>query len=278
MSYHGRGYHTRIGFGGRLSPAVKALLIANGVVFAVQVMFFMGMERAPRGLPAYEYLTPFEKLFALTPYVAIQKLRVWQFITYSFLHDVENPLHILMNMFLLWMFGGHVESTLGRSRLFRLYFVAALAGGICMVPWYGYGIPILGASAAVFGLMAMFARLFPHQRVLIWGIFPVKARTLVFALTGLDLLMAIQGSQTGTAHLAHVGGFVVGWFFLPLERAAGRFTRTRGPQKTLRREREEQEVRAKVDKLLAKVGREGLGSLTERERDFLNRASKKFHR
>lgn len=261
------GYRTGIGSGGLLTPAVKALLIANVVVFLSQAVLRAGWPRA---------LNDFEDLFALTPAAALGGLRVWQFITYSFLHDTGNLLHILFNMFMLWMFGGEVERALGRRRFLILYFAAAFAGGVCMIPMYRGS--VVGASAAVFGVMAVYARLYPYRRLLVWGVFPVRARTLVLVLVGLDLLLAIQGSDSGTAHLAHVGGFALGWFFFRLERSFERFRRTRDIKGADRAERQDAEVRQKVDELLGKVGREGLGSLTEREREFLSRSSGRFRR
>ena len=278
MSYAGGGYQMRIRFGGPLTPAVKALLIANGAAFAVQIIFYIGWSGPVVPGPAYKGLTPFEQLFALTPALVIEKLNVWQLLTHCFLHDVENLLHVAMNMFMLWMFGGDVERALGRSRFLTLYFGAALAGGLCMMPWYFIAkyVPVLGASGAVFGVMAAYARLYPGRSLLVFGVVPVKARTLVLVLAGIDLLAAITGSDAGTAHLAHLGGFAVGWFFLSFERSAAEFKRARDFNRAARTEQEDREVRAEVDRLLAKVGRDGLGSLTGREREFLNRASKRF--
>ena len=105
-----------------------------------------------------------------------------------------------------------------------------------------------------------------------------KQRTLVLVLVGLDLFLAIQGTDSGTAHLAHVGGFALGWFFFRLERSVETFRRTREIKNVARAERQDAEVRQKVDELLAKVGRDGLGSLTEREREFLRRSSERFRR
>jgi len=252
-------------FGSLLTPAVKALLIANVAVFLAQVLLRIGSPRALGG---------FEDLFALTPEVAFGRLRVWQFVTYSFLHDTGNLLHILFNMFMLWMFGSEVERALGRRRFLALYFAAAFAGGVCMIPMYRDS--VVGASAAVFGVMAVYARLYPARLLLVWGIFPVRARTLVLVLVGLDLFLAIQGSDSGTAHFAHVGGFALGWFFFRLERSVERFRRTREMKKAGRAARQDAEVRRAVDELLAKVGREGLGSLTQSEREFLKRSSERF--
>jgi len=270
MGYsYGGGYRTRIRFGGPLTPAVRALLIANGAAFALQVAVYLGSRQAYGGLIDW---------LALRPVAAIAGLRVWQFVTYSFLHEVAAalPLHILMNLFMLWMFGGDVEQALGRRRFLTLYFAAALAAGLCMIPWYHT--VILGASGAVFGVMAMYGKLFPDRRVLIWGVFPVRARTLVLVLAALDLLFAVRGTETGTAHLAHVGGFVIGWFFLPLERAVMNARRERARRRTARSRQNEAEIRETVDRLLAKVGREGLNSLTGPEREFLKRAGKRLRR
>ncbi len=262
----------RVRFGGMLTPTVKALILANVAVFVAQFLVFVSSA----GSPPASGPTWFEELFALRPALAIEELRIWQFLTHAFLHDVSNPLHILFNLLMLWMFGGEVEATLGRRRFLRLYLGAALAGGICMIPWYDT--TILGASGAVFGVMAMYARLYPYRRLLVWGILPVQARTLMFVLVGVDLLLAIQGSATGTAHLAHVGGFAVGWFFLRLEQAGSGFRVRREAIRAQRRMRKDAETSARIDELLAKVGREGLQSLSEREREFLRRESKRYRR
>jgi membrane associated rhomboid family serine protease len=270
----------RVRIGGPITPVLKKLLIANLVVFAMQVIIYLqvGRPEVSPMAPAYKHLTGFEQLFALTPELAIGKFRVWQFITHGFLHDVGNLMHILFNMLLLWMFGGEVEAAIGSRRFGRLYFAAVLAGGLCMMPWYFIepDIPILGASAAVFAVLALFARLYPQRRLLVWGIIPVRARTLVLFLAGLDLLFAVSGSRTGTAHLAHLGGFAVGWFYLTFQRAAKQARTQRVGRQQERRERQDAEVRRRVDELLSKVGREGLGSLNAEEREFLKRASQRY--
>ena len=266
MSQYGYRPQIRFGFGGGLTPAIKTLMIVNVAVFVVQVMLRIAW---PAGL---EWLLEW---FALIPVRAIENVRVWQFVTYAFIHDTETLWHIVMNMFMLWMFGCEVERALGRSRFLVLYFAAALAGGICMIPFYQA--VSLGASGAVFGMMAMFARLFPHRRILLFGVIPMKARTLVLSIVGVEVILQLIGGD-GIAHLAHLGGFAVGWFFFSLERSAVQFWRAKESKKAARTAREEQDVRKEVDGLLAKVGRDGLSSLTDRERAFLKRASKRYRK
>ena len=274
MSYRRGGYQVRFGFGTPMTPAVKALLIANGAIFLIQVLSHSLASQSGGDR------TWFEQLFALTPGLVVERLHLWQLLTHSFLHDVQNLWHIALNMLILWMLGRDVEWALGRSRFLRLYFAAAVAGGVCMMPWYFFmkDVSVLGASGAVLGVMAMFARLFPERRLLVLGIFPVRAKTLVLILAAVDLLAAISGSDAGTAHLAHLGGMAVGWYFPSLERWFERLRRKWEFQNQQRTERHEQDIRAEVDRLLAKVGREGLGSLTDKEREFLNRTGKRFQR
>jgi membrane associated rhomboid family serine protease len=273
----GGGYRTRTPFTNRLTPAVKGLLIANCVAYGLQWVFLLaGGQRAPGSLSALE------EWFALHPVDAIEGLRVWQFLSHAFLHEVFPPWHIVFNMLMLYFFGKPVEQTIGRRRFLWLYFGAALAGGLCMIPWYHAR--VIGASGAVFGVMAIFARLYPDARVLVWGVLPVKARTLALFLVGFSLLMSVMGGG-GTAHLAHAGGFAVGWFFFSLEGIVRRMQRGRDARQADRerrrfeeRQRTLAEERQRIDELLAQVGRDGLGSLTEREREFLRKASKRYRR
>jgi len=261
-------YQTRMRFGGSLTPALKAFLILNIGVFFLQVLLFAAAPRVAIW---------FNSFFALTPHNAILRFQFWQFITYSFLHEVAGqlPLHLFFNMLMLWIFGREVEMTLGTPRFVRLYLISALAGGIAMLPMFYSS--VWGASAAVFGIMAVYARMFPERVLLIWGVFPVRARTLVFVLAGLDLFFALQGGRgAGVAHLAHIGGFVVGWFYLPFAHWYSRRSRERQSRRDDSKARSNTETRRRVDELLAKVSRQGLGSLTREERDFLDRASRGY--
>lgn len=263
-------YQQRTQFGENPTPALKALLIANIGVFFVQVLL-KAFSPALAGA--------FNNCFALTPAKAIFGLHFWQFITYSFLHDTAGPLplHLFFNMLMLWMFGREVEVTLGTRRFVRLYFMSALAGGIAMLPMFNDR--VWGASAAVFGVMAVYARMFPDRTLLIWGILPMRARTMIFVLVGLEILFTLQGAVGGgVAHLAHIGGFIVGWYYLPF----AHWYSLRSQEREVRREesaaRSDAETRQRVDEILAKVSKQGIGSLTREERNFLDRASRNFRR
>ena len=276
MGYDDGRYETRVRFGPSLTPAVKTLILVNVAVFGLEILLRVASVRA---------LNTFLDLFALQPDLALQGLRVWQFITYSFLHDVNNVLHIGFNMVMLWMFGSEVEAALGSRRFLRLYFGAALAGGICMIPWYHSS--ILGASGAVFGCMAIFARLFPRRLIYIWGVVPVRARTLAIALVVIELLVSV-GGKPGTAHFAHLGGFAGGYLFLRVAEArspAGRFRAQLAPKPKRVSDTDIERWRRidagalhpvnreELERVMAKVNAEGIPGLTPGEREFLERFS-----
>lgn len=138
----------------------------------------------------------------------------WQWITYSFLH--ASPMHLLLNLFALWMFGSDVERVWGARRLLFAYFAAVVSGALVQtlaaVAVGGLGGPVVGASAGVFGLLLVFALLFPQRTiVLLFPPIPLPARTFVFGYAALELVLGVTGTAAGVAHFAHLGGLLGGW-------------------------------------------------------------------
>jgi hypothetical protein len=117
--------------------------------------------------------------------------------------------HILFNMLSLFFFGRRVESRLGPRRFGILYFVSGIMGALVSVFFAPYA-AIIGASGAVFGVMLAFAKFWPRDQILIWGILPVEARVMVIAMTVMAVVFGFTGAQSGVAHFAHLGGFVGG--------------------------------------------------------------------
>src|SRR5205823_13569871 len=166
----------RLSFDFYVTSAVKFLLIANVAVFILEALLFRFSGRL-----AYEDLL---KLFGLVPAGVFPGLRIWQPFTYLFLHDVNSIWHILMNMFMLWMFGRELEVAWGKSRFLRYYFLTGVGAGLINVivkiapAALGNGIPLtastptIGASGAIFGILVACAILFPDRRVYLFP-FPV---------------------------------------------------------------------------------------------------------
>jgi membrane associated rhomboid family serine protease len=191
---------------GPITPAVRALIIANVAVFLLTLV-------AAR---------PLIDLFGLTPADVWTRRRIWQPVTYLFLHSPSGVMHILFNMLALWMFGVELERRWGTAFFVRYYFVTGVgaAASVLLLSLFPFSwtAPLwlgttIGASGAVYGLLMAWALLFPHREILFMFIFPLQARVFVLIIGAIALLSAIGASGGPVANLAHLGGLVVGWLY-----------------------------------------------------------------
>ena len=187
--------------GGPLTPAVKTLLIANVAVWLFQIVAgFLAHVRVDR-------------LFGLVPYDVTHNLFLWQLVTYMFLHG--DLFHIGLNMLALWMFGTELESLWGTRRFTRFYFITGAGAAVCTVlaSWNSF-VPTIGASGAIYGLLAAYGILFPERTLLLYFVIPIKAKYFVLILGLLTFWSSVTASGGGVAHVAHLGGMVFGWLYL----------------------------------------------------------------
>ena len=147
-------------------------------------------------------------LLAFVPRFAL--VQPWTFVTYQFAHAGLG--HLLFNMLGLFFFGSRLEAHLGPRHFLGLYLASGVAGAL--LSFLNFNTPIIGASAAVFGVFLGFARFWPRERVYIWGVLPVEARVLVVVMTVLALFGGFGFGGGGIAHFAHLGGFLGGWLYL----------------------------------------------------------------
>ena len=166
--------------------------------------------------------------------------RIWQFFTYMFMHGGFT--HILMNMFMLWMFGMVVENVWGPRKFLFYYIVCGVGAGLCQeLAQYGtylveglanfdsvrVGTTVLpmdvylnmmntvGASGAIYGVLLAFGMLFPEERMFIIPIpVPIKAKWIIMGSIVVELFSAIGTSNDGVAHLAHLGGMLFGFILI----------------------------------------------------------------
>jgi membrane associated rhomboid family serine protease len=180
--------------------AVKILVVANVLVFLLQ------------GL-ANDWMEITLALWPLQPIDGHVYFQPWQIITYAFLHDTHNILHILFNMWQLWMFGAEIERYVGPRRLLACYFAsvvtAAIAQLVVPILFGAPSGPTLGASGGVFGLLLAYAMLFPNRKVVLL-IPPIPMPAWLFAtiFACLELFFGVTGTLSGIAHFAHLGGMV----------------------------------------------------------------------
>lgn len=255
-----------------LTRAVKALLSANIVVFVLQFVLLDGWF--PR---AFAFVSD---AFALNPaqWVGwVPFVPLWQLVSYGFLHG--GPEHLLFNLLFLYFLGTMLEDELG-ARRFLLFYLAALAvAGACQLTLglaLGQAAPIVGASGGVLAIVCAMATLRPGLRM-IFIIVPMTLRTMALIVLALDLFRAIaqlKGEASNVASFAHLSGALFGYLAVrqrwiwsdPLERVDA----WRQRRATAQRGRDEE----RLDELLVKIKREGIQSLSSREKAFMRRVSK----
>jgi membrane associated rhomboid family serine protease len=184
------------GFGMGITPAVKNIILANVAVFLGQLL-----------LPGLVDV----RIFGLVPHMLVNNFTIWQLVTYMFLHG--GFWHIFLNMFILWMFGTRLEGAWGTREFVKYYFLTGIAAGVANVFWnFGSLAPTIGASGAIYGLLAAFALFYPDELIYLYFLFPIKAKYFVLILAVIEFLSSYN--YDGIAHVAHLGGMVAGFFYI----------------------------------------------------------------
>ncbi len=183
------------------------LLIANGALFALQNVFDgPGNARGPIG--SWFALWPPDSYFG--------DFFPWQLLTYGFLHG--SVMHILFNMFMLWMFGRELEMVMGPRRFLTYYLTCVVGAGIVQLvvaEMQGGGYPTIGASGGVFGILLAFGMTFPNRMImLLFPPIPMRAKYLVVLAGLMELYFGATGSAPGIANFAHLGGMLFGFGLL----------------------------------------------------------------
>ena len=146
---------------------------------------------------------------ALTPVLALNGM-YWQFFTYMFAHASIS--HAGFNMLGLFIFGVTMEQVLGSRRYLALYLASGVGSGLFHILLTGISdIPMLGASGAVFAVLAAYAIKFPDSKIMIFPIIiPIKALYAVIGFVVFSLFAGFTGLMPGIANFGHVGGMVFG--------------------------------------------------------------------
>ena len=184
-----------------IPTVIFILLIANGIVFALQQL-------------NWEFLVI---NFGLWPYgVPGSPFAPWQLITYGFLHG--NLTHIFFNMFGLCLFGRDLDSLMGPQRFLIYFFTCVVGAGIVQLivaATQGAIYPTIGASGGVFGILLAYGLTYPNRMVmLIFPPIPMRAKYFVLLYGLLELYLGVSGGAPGVANFAHLGGMLFGFALL----------------------------------------------------------------
>jgi membrane associated rhomboid family serine protease len=236
---------------------------------------------------------------------------VWQLFTYQFMHF--GLWHILCNMIGLYFIGKGIEEMYGGGVMLKLYLLGGVCGGLLEtgMTWFGHSpdIGIVGASGSVFALIAALTWAMPDRRLtlLLFFVLPItlRARTIFWGLFGITAFCIVFPSRDGIAHGAHLGGFLLGWGFAhcvllggfslgdwsALRRlgnkgsrhrkvvqvgAARAFSSNDNPIVDAEEEPPQEYMEQEIDPILEKIYKDGIHSLTDRERKILDEARKRM--
>ncbi len=232
--------------------------------------------------------------------------QIWRLITCGFCHSRYSILHLVFNMLFLCWFGRRLEQIYGPKEFTAFYFAALLVASLAYIGldlYTGTMVPAIGASGAVWGIVAVYAMMYPYERVYIYFLFPIQIRILALIYFLFDLhpvLLALSGERyiSGVGHAAHVGGAIFGYFYwknqwriMPwIDRMLGkkpRWANSRRPRKDKKRsddpavilkmpERIDSADTKKLDAILEKISEKGREILTDEEIEFLEQKSKQL--
>ncbi|MCF6366721.1 MAG: rhomboid family intramembrane serine protease [Bacteroidales bacterium] len=215
-----------------IPQAVKGLLIINVAVFAVSFL----IESSSNVIVAREIGLYFFKSELFKPY---------QVITHMFMHG--GLMHLVFNMYALWLFGQVIERVWGAKKFLIYFFVTGLGAAVLhsLVQYFQYQalvsgvspegldmfsqinlrtaesimfVPTVGASGAVFGILLAFGMLFPNVELqLMFVPIPIKAKFFVIGYGALELLLGINNAEgDNIAHFAHLGGMLFGFILIKI--------------------------------------------------------------
>ena len=247
------------------TDAIKLLVSVNLTIFFLQT------------ISGKEHLL-FD-LFGLVPQAIWSDFMIWQPLTYLFFHG--NIWHVLINMFVLWMFGSELENAWGRKNFLKYYFMTGIGAGIvtCLFNLQS-NIPVVGASGAVYGILLAYGLSFPNRTVYLYGLIPIKSIWFVIAIGILAFFSSFQ-QMTQISHLTHISGMAIGYIFLKRRwRLNDIWFKIR--KKTLEyriqiedvKQSKEKALEKDIDYILDKIQKVGFKGLSDQEQNNLYSASK----
>lgn len=265
----------------------------------------------PIGVQEFRRVTPFVRWGCFSTATAVLwhdmitgwgGFQVWRFITFQFLHADIN--HILFNMLTLYFFGGMVEQYLGRKRYLAFYLLCGICGALMYLLLNGLGyavqtmlgpqavipgllfndptMPLIGASAGVFGVIMAGAYLAPNATVLLFFLIPMRLKTLAYGLVCVALAAVFFGWTNAGGEAAHIGGAIAGFYFIRnphhlhgMFDFLGRYDPSSRTNRARLAARQAEAHTAEINRILDKIRTQGLASLTDQEKRLLREASRR---
>ena len=252
----------------------KPSLFTNAIKLLVSVNFGIFLLQS---LSKSEMI--FFQLFGLVPKLIWSEFMIWQPVTYLFFHG--GIWHVLINMFVLWMFGSELERLWGKLRFLKYYFITGIGSGIITALLNLSSItPVVGASGAVFGVLMAYGITYPNRTIYLYGIIPIRSMLFVIAVGFIAFVSSFDGTSR-ISHITHLSGMVIGylilkrrWQFNDIWFSIRKKTLEYQIQREERKISHRQELENNIDKILDKINDHGFKSLSDKEEKQLYENSK----
>jgi membrane associated rhomboid family serine protease len=276
-----------------MPPVTKWLLISNIVLFLIDLFTRPG--------PVYPEFGVINTPLCFSIRSAFLEGRIWELITFQFLH--LSPLHIIGNCVCLYFFGPWAERWWGSVRFIIFYLLCGIAGALFftlltlagILPGRDLEVPLIGASAGIFGILLSVAVIDPNARArLLFPPIELTIRKFALIFLGISVFMIVldnlvggRASLNSGGEAGHLGGAILGFLLTKFPRLLRKGKATEEKiirPKEFRKRRQGAKLRPRtsvdvatateVDRILDKINREGIQSLTDEEREILQQASK----
>lgn len=260
-----------------LTPVVKWLLISNAAIFLIDLF----MDRSITMWGAFAIRS------------ALMEGRVWEFITFQFLHASVG--HVLFNMIGLYFFGPWMERWWGSRRFLVFYLLCGIGGAAfyTLLTFAGvlpaeFETPLVGASAGIYGVLVGVAIIAPQLRVALMFVIEMSMRQMAIVILGIAVLTIVFNWNNSGGEAGHLGGALVGFLLMSFPKLLSwaqprdsevniirpkAFSRRRNEAKIKPRTSVNLQSSTEVDAILDKMLEKGRDSLTDEEREILQRAS-----
>jgi membrane associated rhomboid family serine protease len=280
-----RDERARYAEGPKMPPVTKFLLWANILIFVLDWLFFQ------------ERIASFASFNTAS---AFKEGRIWELITFQFIHGY--PGHLVFNSIGIYFFGPWLERWWGSGRFVVFYLLCGVAGALfySLLATFHIVTPggnLVGASAGIYGCLVGAAVIDPKVQVQLFLIpFPLTIRKVALIMLGIAVLMVIGGLVSGDAmfrnaggEAGHLGGAILGYLLVrfpallrkghnaPADKVVRPKEFKRKPRHKSKlgpRTHVDTATASEVDRILDKINREGIQSLTAKEQQTLNEAGK----
>lgn len=246
------------------TSAIKILVSINFLIFLLQSV------SKSEGL--------FFPLFGLVPKLVWSELMIWQPVTYIFFHG--GIWHVLINMFVLWMFGSELERLWGKSHFLRFYFYTGIGSGLITLLFNYQSItPIVGASGSVYGVLLAYGLTYPNRKVYLYGLIPIKSLWFVIGI-GLIAFISSFNNTSQVSHITHISGMLIAYMLIKkpiyLNEIIFNIRKRILEYQVYNKEKkviQHRQLEKEINRILDKINSQGFDKLSEEEQHRLYKGS-----